>query len=116
MKRHHFEAINGFNPMYVGWGNEDEDVRERFKWAGIPVIRNETGTFYVLYHKDNCPPPSEHKRYADFMKGRNLLHEAYNYRHIGYKNLQATSQTFEMEDQENVRWIKSTNYMVRMEV
>jgi len=114
MKRHHFEAINGYNPMYVGWGNEDEDVRERFKWAGIPVIRNEVGTFYVLYHKDNCPAPDEPDRYRDFVAGRTLLHDAYKYRHIGYKNLDATVTEFEVEGQKNVRWIQSTNYIVRM--
>jgi len=112
MKRHHFEAINGFNPMYIGWGNEDEDVRERFKWANIPVIRNEVGTFYVLHHKDNCPGPSD-DRYMDFVQGRELLHKAHEYKHVGYKNLYATAEMFEVEEQENVRWVKSTNYVVR---
>jgi len=115
MKRHHFETINGFNPMYVGWGNEDEDLRERFKWAKIPVIRNEVGTFYVLHHKDNCPPPSEPDRYKDFMAGRQMLMEAHNYRHIGYRSLTADVEVFDVEGQDNVRWVKSTNYKIRMD-
>ena len=53
MKREHFEKINGLNPNYRGWGNEDEDLRERFVWAGIPVKRNEVGSFLCLYHDDN---------------------------------------------------------------
>jgi len=115
MKRHHFEAINGFNPMYIGWGNEDEDVRERFKWAGIPVIRNEVGTFYVLHHKDNCPGPDEPDRYMDFVKGRQLLHEAHKYKHIGYKNLAADREMFEVKSHNNMYWVKSTNYHIRMD-
>lgn len=112
MKRKHFEAINGFNPMYRGWGNEDEDVRERFKWAGIPVIRNSTGTFYVLYHKDNCPPPNEAGRYKDFLEGREIYRNAFSWKHVGYKNLTADGQKFQMEGYNNVWWLKSTNYEV----
>ena len=48
-----FEQINGYNPMYIGWGNEDEDIRERFKCANIPTHRNRQGTVYILYHTDN---------------------------------------------------------------
>jgi len=115
MTREHFEAVNGFNPMYVGWGNEDEDIRERIKWANLPVVRNEVGTFYVLYHKDSCPGPDEPDRYMDFVKGRQLLHEAGRYKHIGYKNLYATTEKFEVEEQENVFWVKSTNYQIEMD-
>lgn len=115
MKRSHFETINGYNPMYVGWGNEDEDIRERFKWAGIPAIRNAVGTFYVLYHKDNCPIADESLRWLDFMKGRQLLQEAYKYRHIGYKNLTADEESFRMVEYDNVIWVKSTNYRIGMD-
>lgn len=113
MKREHFEAINGLNPLYKGWGNEDEDLRERFVWAGIPVQRNEVGTFLCLYHEDNgdmSKKQAEHQQ--DFFEGKQYyLTQAYNDRNIGYRNLTADVEELSTGD-ENIRWIKSTNYKV----
>lgn len=113
MKRHHFETINGFNPFYKGWGNEDEDLRERFVWANIPVHRNDIGTFYCLYHEDNGNMEQKRKdMQKDFFDGRRyLIEHAYNDRHIGYKNLQADVEELDTGTP-NLRWIKSTNYKV----
>jgi glycosyltransferase involved in cell wall biosynthesis len=114
MKREHFEAINGLNPLYRGWGNEDEDLRERFVWAGIPVQRNEVGTFLCLYHEDNgdmSKKQVEHQQ--DFFEGKQYyLTQAYNDRNVGYRNLTADVEELSTGD-ENVRWIKSTNYKVQ---
>lgn len=113
MKREHFEAINGLNPLYRGWGNEDEDLRERFVWAGIPVKRNEVGTFLCLYHGDNgdmSKKIEDHQQ--DFYEGRRYyLNQAYNDRHIGYRDLAADVEEFNCGI-ENVRWIKSTNFNI----
>ena len=113
MKREHFEVINGLNPLYKGWGNEDEDLRERFVWAGIPVKRNEIGTFLCLYHEDNgdmSKKKIEHQQ--DFYEGRKYFYEkAYNDRNIGYKNLIADIEEFDCGIK-NVKWIKSTNYKI----
>jgi hypothetical protein len=115
MKRSHFETINGLNPLYRGWGNEDEDLRERFKWANIPVKRNERGTFLCLYHEDNGDlsiKTEDGKR--DFIEGRKyLLTQAYNDRHIGYKNLKYDMEIFDV-DLPNSKWIKSRNYKVEI--
>lgn len=113
MKRKHFEQINGFNPLYKGWGNEDEDLRERFVWANIPVHRNEVGTFYCLYHEDNGDMQNKpFEKQKDFFEGREyFIKHAYNDRHIGYKNLTADVEELSM-DISNVRWLKSTNYKV----
>jgi hypothetical protein len=113
MKRNHFESINGFNPNYRGWGNEDEDLRERFVWANIPVKRNDNGTFYCLYHEDNGDMnKKDDGGKKDFYDGRKYFFEnAYKERHIGYTN--QTSDIEELEiDIPNVRWIKSKNYKV----
>ena len=115
MRTEHWDKINGINPLYKGWGNEDEDLRERFKWAGYSPIRNNIGTFLCLYHEDNgdiAKKPTEHQQ--DFIDGRNLFSRAYEYRHIGYKNLTADVEIFET-DLENVKWLKSTNYKVNMD-
>lgn len=113
MKREHFEAINGLNPLYKGWGNEDEDLRERFVWAGIPVKRNEEGTFLCLYHEDNgdmSKKQIDHQK--DFFEGKQYyLTQAYNDRHVGYRNLTADVEELSTGE-ENIRWIKSTNYKI----
>lgn len=113
MTRSHFETINGFNPLYRGWGNEDEDLRERFKWAGIPVHRNDVGTFYCLYHEDNGDIHNKSKEIqTDFFEGRKyLIEQAYAERHIGYTQLIADVEESHT-DIANVRWLKSTNYVV----
>lgn len=114
MKREHFEAINGLNPLYKGWGNEDEDLRERFVWAGIQVDRNQQGTFLCLYHEDNgdmSKKKEEHQK--DFFEGKQYYFtQAYNDRYVGYKNLTANVEELST-GLENVRWIKSTNYKVQ---
>lgn len=114
MKRDHFEKINGINPMYSGWGNEDEDLRERFKWAGIEVKRNENGTFYCLYHRDNGDFSDSEDRRKDFWKGRKLLMEGHKYKDVGYKNLKYEVEEFDA-GMPNVRWIKSKNYKINLE-
>lgn len=113
MARNHFEQINGFNPLYKGWGNEDEDLRERFVWANIPVHRNDVGTFYCLYHEDNGDMQNKSvDKQKDFFEGREyFLKQAYHDRHIGYKNLQADVEEL-VVDIPNVRWLMSTNYKV----
>ena len=112
MRKEHWDKINGLNPLYKGWGNEDEDLRERFKWAGYSPIRNEVGTYLCLYHEDNGNmdnKPEEHKK--DFIEGRNLFSKAYEYKHLGYKNVTADVEEYETGI-ENVRWLKSTNYKI----
>jgi glycosyltransferase involved in cell wall biosynthesis len=113
MTRTQFETINGFNPLYRGWGNEDEDLRERFKWAGIPVHRNEIGTFYCLYHADNGDMHNKSNEIQkDFFEGRKyLIEQAYSERHIGYRQLSANIEEL-ITDIPHVRWLKSTDYVV----
>jgi len=115
MTRSHFENINGFNPLYRGWGNEDEDLRERFKWAGIPVHGNKVGTFYCLHHIDNGDMHNKSQSVQkDFFEGRKyFMEQAYAERHIGYRQLTADVEELNT-DLPNVRWLKSTNYKVNV--
>ena len=113
MRKEHWDTINGINPLYKGWGNEDEDLRERFKWAGYTPVRNEVGTYYCLYHEDNgdiAKKPREHQE--DFITGRQIFANAYEYRHLGYRNVKADVEEYNTGI-EHVRWIKSTNYTVK---
>jgi hypothetical protein len=111
MKREHYEKINGLNPLYKGWGNEDEDLRERFVWAEIPVTRNTEGTFLCLYHEDNGDMnKKDDSGRKDFFDGRKYFHEkAFEDRNIGYKNLLADVEELQT-DMENVRWLKVKNF------
>lgn len=112
MSRERFEAINGLNPLYKGWGNEDEDLRERLRWAGIPVQRQTEGTFFCLYHEDNGAIHLKSEQVQkDFYEGKQLYFKGYEYRHVGYNNIQYTKQEIST-GLEKVGWIKSNNYIV----
>jgi hypothetical protein len=112
MRKEHWDKINGLNPLYKGWGNEDEDLRERLKWAGYSPRRNDMGTFYCLYHEDNGDMSKKIKQhYQDFIEGREIYSKAYEYRHLGYKNVKADVEEFKT-DIHNLRWLKSTNYII----
>lgn len=114
MSRSQFETINGLNPLYKGWGNEDEDLRERLRWANIPVARQSEGTYFCLYHDDNgaihLKPEQDQK---DFYEGRILYEQAYKYKHVGYDNIQYTLEEVPT-NLENVKWIKSNNYKINL--
>ena len=57
MTREMLEKVGGLNPLYVGWGLEDDDTRERVRTHGYKWYRPEpeVGTFFVLPHEDNHP-------------------------------------------------------------
>jgi hypothetical protein len=112
MTREQWDTINGLNPLYKGWGNEDEDLRERFKWAGYTPVRNEVGTFLCLYHEDNGDIAKKSVAdQQDFIEGRKLFAQAYEYRHIGCSNVTADIEEFDTGIS-YLRWIKSTNYKI----
>lgn len=114
MSREQFEVINGLNPLYKGWGNEDEDLRERLRWASIPVVRQSEGTYFCLYHNDNGAmhlKPEQDQR--DFYEGKMLYQKAYEYRHVGYDNIEYTLEEIPI-GLENVKWIKSNNYKINL--
>ena len=52
--RHAFKKINGFNPLYDGWGLEDADLRERIGLYQLTAARGD-GTFLALPHADSFP-------------------------------------------------------------
>lgn len=112
MSREQFKVINGLNPLYKGWGNEDEDLRERLRWANISVQRQKEGTFFCLYHEDNGAIHLKSEQVQkDFYEGKQLYLKGYEYRHIGYRNLQYTKHELDT-GLEKVRWIKSDNYTI----
>lgn len=47
-----FNNINGYNPMYEGWGLEDDDFRERIYRNNLKVVSGD-GLFKALPHPDS---------------------------------------------------------------
>jgi hypothetical protein len=46
-----FENVDGYSNEYWGWGYEDEDLKRRFRTAGISVGRRK-GTYSALDHEN----------------------------------------------------------------
>ena len=103
LTRKMFEKIGGFNPLFQGWGAEDLDRHQRLLIAGFHPIRRQVGTFYGLYHTDNCPPMDD----EDFIRNHQILNEMHKYEHIGYVNQEQDVQEYSAG--ERVRWLKVTN-------
>lgn len=99
-----FYKMNGFNPYYKGWGKEDDDTRDRLRLLGYNWKRNEEGLFYALYHSHNCPENND----TDFINNQILLSQLKNNLHMGYKNVTADIEEFQLE--KNVKWLKIKNF------
>jgi beta-1,4-galactosyltransferase 4 len=111
MSRETFFKINGFNTLYKGWGNEDEDLRERLKHYNIPVKRQTAGTFFCLYHKDNGAMHNMSEDIQkDFQDGRTLLRNWKQYLHVGLSNFTYTSQKSFPFETSKIKWVYSTDY------
>lgn len=73
-KRSAFESINGYNPLYIGWGREDSDIYDRFmRKFGTMTRADKPGTFYAMYHADNNPGEND----VDFIRNKTLFHHRY---------------------------------------
>lgn len=65
-----FFKVNGFCPVYKGWGPGDVDMRARMEYYRIPYTRSKTGLFYALDHPDSGPAADD----PIFIQNQNLLH------------------------------------------
>lgn len=54
MSKNHFGMINGFNPLFIGWGLEDADIKKRLDNCKIEYERGN-GHFFALPHEDSHP-------------------------------------------------------------
>ena len=64
--RKDFLAVNGFDENFVGWGNEDGDIRERLKLIGVkPLpIYEEAVVFHMFHPMDATTLLRLNKEYA----------------------------------------------------
>jgi len=108
LSREHFEKINGFNPLYIGWGKEDEDTHKRLLYYGLTPTRNTNGTFFSLPHKDSIPSLVD----SSFIGNYNLLDYYETTLDFGYTTISADVKEFIPEGLTNVTWLKIKNFKV----
>jgi hypothetical protein len=65
--REDFEAVNGFDECYIGWGTADEDLRRRLRDLGLRW--REVMAEALVWHLPHPPTPTKPQRIKD---GRNI--------------------------------------------
>jgi predicted glycosyltransferase involved in capsule biosynthesis len=108
LTREMWNKIGGFNPMYIGWGKEDDDTRSRLRAYGYEWYRNEksVGTFIALPHDDNHPEFED----SDFINNCKMLTEFNKYLHYGHANVSGDVEVCELHEYDNVKWLKVNNF------
>lgn len=104
-----FFKINGFSSMFVGWGFEDADLRERIAAAGITPVRAKDNVFLALDHPDSGPAPHD----ADFNRNIQLATQSHLYRDKGVKNQPSTVDIGSAMLQNRYvidKWIQATDF------
>ena len=98
-----WEEIGGLNPLYVGWGLEDDDTRQRVRAWGYEWFRPEpeVGTFFVLPHDDNHPGIDD----ESYLKNVEIAKDFENKLKYGYKDSKGVVEKFETNN-ENLIWLK----------
>ena len=98
-----WEKIGGLNPLYVGWGLEDDDTRQRVRAWGYEWYRPEpeVGTFFVLPHEDNHPGEDD-EHYLNNVEVAKGFGDNLKY---GCEISEGEVTEFET-DIDNLRWIK----------
>lgn len=102
-----FNHIGGFNPLYSGWGKEDEDTRERIKMAGYTWTRGDQGLFYALYHKPIHIPDND----PDWINN-NVVYQNYT-QHLSIGSANCKADVDEYASDGNIRWLKISNMQVK---
>jgi beta-1,4-galactosyltransferase 4 len=100
-----FYHINGFSPMYVGWGFEDADLRERVNHYRLKVLRG-MGEFYALDHKDSGPPAHD----EDFLNNIRLSQIWHLHLDKGVKNQHSKVENVAPKHPMIDKWIMATGF------
>jgi hypothetical protein len=103
MTRKVWKKIGGLNPLYVGWGLEDDDTRERVKSHGFKWYRPtpEEGTFFILPHDDNHPGIKDEQ----YLKNVEVAKKFVDNLEFGYKDSNGITEMFDTGI-DNLTWIK----------
>ena len=104
-----FDIINGFNPMYDGWGLEDADLRERINFYKLTTERGN-GTFLALPHSDSFPGIND----DGFKHNQQVFSKWKDYLEFG-KNTQFPTLNINYDKAKHIGvdiWAEATNFTV----
>jgi len=107
MTKSAFNKTNGYNPLYEGWGLEDDDFRERIYSSGLKV-ESGTGTFLALPH------PDSYKDDDAFKRNQQLFADREKTKLVGMMNTTVKSVlNLEKAEKHGVdKWVESTDWEV----
>lgn len=112
IKKDKFLEINGFSNVYVGWGLEDADIRERILHYELSIERSSSNTFFALDHPDSAPKPND----INFLNNN----QAFMYREqllkYGIKSQLADVEEVTPPMPQIDRWLKVTNFAANEEM
>lgn len=103
-----FFKINGFSNVYVGWGLEDADLRERVKWYGLSVSRSETNQFFALDHPDSGASSDD----VNFINNNIAFSARTQLLQYGVNSQIADVEYTDPPMKEITTWLKTTNFAV----
>lgn len=65
MTKSSFNVINGFNPFFIGWGYEDNEIISRAHRLGLNVTKSNIANHYLYHlpHSDVSVNKSQHNHY-----------------------------------------------------
>lgn len=105
-QRKAFFAINGFNPLFIGWGFEDADLRERIAHGQLTVKRSDNGFFCALNHPDSAPNPND----PALQRNMGLWHDGQKFVTLGVKNQPSKTEEIIPKHPLVTRWILATDF------
>lgn len=112
IKKEKFFEINGFCNVYVGWGLEDADIRERVLYYNLSVERAQNNTFFALDHPDSGPPPGD-ENFHNNMVAFEFRNQLLKY---GVKSQLADVEEVPAPMNGINKWLRVTNFAVNEEM
>jgi predicted glycosyltransferase involved in capsule biosynthesis len=107
-KRDKFFEINGFSNVYVGWGLEDADLRERVLHYKLSAARDRDNTFLALDHPDSGVPPTD----PHFQNNNQAFGMRFYLLKYGVNSQLATVEEATPPMKEITKWLKVTDFAV----
>ena len=105
-KKELFYKIGGYNPYYVGWGHEDDDLGFRIAHYNLTDYKSKDGLFYLLEHPDSTPP----KKDPDYINNYRLSFKHKEYLHMGITNQKSQIEEVKTKHPLVNKWILATGF------
>lgn len=72
MTKESFEKINGFNPFFIGWGYEDNEIISRAHRLGLQVTRSNINDNF-LFHLPHSDPRADKSQHDNYKKNHEII-------------------------------------------